>query len=645
MTATKTRLLKEARALFWPWCAVMLVGVSGPLIAEHTFGTQTRYLAIFGFFLGVPLLAALSFGNEFQYRTVPVLLAQPSERLQIWREKLDVLLAAIVPVLLVYFAAWHALIERSLSFWVFTAAFFIAAMGSATLWTLIARSTVGGVILNAAVQGGLVGIGMMIVTGTVIRFEDELPAKALPMLFAELVAVICYAALMLWLGRRKLARFELTGDDPGHDLILDRTRVLPESIARRFRVQRSDVALNLIKKEVRLLRPVWLLTVGVVAFLIVMMPFRIFFVRGSSQEFFVAVGSVGVAMYMLLAAILTGSVSMGEERQSGTHSWGLTLPLSVRRQWFIKFASSMSASLVCASLVIAAAYFTLGPEFLSAVEAFGGGPDPFMFAAALLTTTLVAFWCSCAVDGTIRAAAWTLPLLLLIGSAAGAGAYVIALASSDGLIRQIVLYAHPVPPLRRLVAFGFATFDVPSWFVPAFALAVFQSYRFFRKERPESRSVLQHLIPLCVLVFLCSLLPVGLITTIEEIYRQQSTVLNEMKVAIPRVPFDVSKLDAAHPLRVTVEDLSKVHPLSIIARSWLKSASITIYPIQPNPVFRTWKNGILQEPQEKYATRLLFSNGVECRLYGFMTGCKAPDERYNLPRWKALFARLPGDKE
>jgi hypothetical protein len=640
MNGTNTRLLKEARALFWPWCAVMLVGVSGPLIGTHTFGIEIGYLGILGFYLGVPFLAALPFGNEFQYRTVPALLAQPSERLQIWREKLDITLVAIVAVVLVYYAVWHSLLEQNLTSWIFTAAFVVAAVGSATLWTLVARSTVGGVILNIAVQGGLVGIGMMTVTGTVI-IRHDLPAEALPMLSAGLVGVICYAGLMLWLGRRKLARFEVTGEAAGHDLIAEHSKVLPKFVARWFRLQPSGASLNLIKKEMRLLRPVWLLTAGVVASLIVLMLFR-FFVRGS-EEFVVAVGSVAIAMYLLLAVILNGSVSMGEERQTGTHSWSLTLPLSVRRQWFIKLASNMSASLVCAWIVIAAGYFTLGPAFQSWLKT---DPEPFLFVSVFLSATLAAFWCACAVDGTIRAAAWTLPLLLLVVSAAGAGAYTIDLASSGGLIRRIVLYVHPFPLSRGFDAIAFESFTTPVWFVPAFALAVFQSYRFFKRERPESnRSVLRHLIPLFALMYLSSLLMVGLMTCIHEIYWQRSTVLNELKEVIPHVPFDVSKLDAAHPLQVTIEDLSKAHALSVFGRSWLKSASVSIYPMQPNTIFGTWKNGNLQVPQDKYATRLLFSNGSQCRFYGNITGCRAPGESYPSARWRALFVRLPGDKE
>src|SRR5207302_5678971 len=43
---------------------------------------------------GLAVMAALSFGDEFQHRTMPLLLSQPRARFDLWREKLEVLLVA-----------------------------------------------------------------------------------------------------------------------------------------------------------------------------------------------------------------------------------------------------------------------------------------------------------------------------------------------------------------------------------------------------------------------------------------------------------------------------------------------------------------------------------------------------------------------
>ena len=64
MSPRTVRIKKEARALFWPWCAVVLAGAL-PVILLNSY---TKKMNLVSFFFGVPLLAALSLGNEFQDR-------------------------------------------------------------------------------------------------------------------------------------------------------------------------------------------------------------------------------------------------------------------------------------------------------------------------------------------------------------------------------------------------------------------------------------------------------------------------------------------------------------------------------------------------------------------------------------------------
>ena len=83
MSSRKARILKEARALFWPWCAISSAGLLR--FFPHPSG-EIRLLwqiSQLAFWVGVPLLATLSLGNELQYRTLPVLLSQPVDRREI----------------------------------------------------------------------------------------------------------------------------------------------------------------------------------------------------------------------------------------------------------------------------------------------------------------------------------------------------------------------------------------------------------------------------------------------------------------------------------------------------------------------------------------------------------------------------------
>src|SRR6516165_2907916 len=83
MSARMVRIKKEMRALFGPWCAVVIAGAL-PVIMPHSY-TAVRVmpaglaesLSFLSFFFGVPLLATLSLGDEFRYGTLSLWLARP----------------------------------------------------------------------------------------------------------------------------------------------------------------------------------------------------------------------------------------------------------------------------------------------------------------------------------------------------------------------------------------------------------------------------------------------------------------------------------------------------------------------------------------------------------------------------------------
>src|SRR5271169_5130273 len=104
MTAKTMRLFKEARPLILPWCAVTAAALL-PLVKRHEFTTS---ISLIGFWAGIPLLAALPLGIEFQHRTLSILLAQPVGRMEIWREKLSVTVIAVLSAALVFFFVWRA---------------------------------------------------------------------------------------------------------------------------------------------------------------------------------------------------------------------------------------------------------------------------------------------------------------------------------------------------------------------------------------------------------------------------------------------------------------------------------------------------------------------------------------------------------
>src|SRR5579864_3627810 len=146
MNAKKTRILKEAHPLILPWCAVMIAGALPLATGSHSDWTEA--IGAVGFFGGIPLLATLSFGHEFQHRTLSLLLSQSVSRMEIWREKLTVTVVAVLLTEMVFYYGWRPVLLQERELWVFAGVLLITVTASTTFWTLFTGSTLGGIMLS-----------------------------------------------------------------------------------------------------------------------------------------------------------------------------------------------------------------------------------------------------------------------------------------------------------------------------------------------------------------------------------------------------------------------------------------------------------------------------------------------------------------
>ena len=403
MTAKTTRILKEARPLFWPWCAVALAGAL-PLVYPMSW---TPLMYLIGFFV-VPVMATLSLGDEFQHRTLALLLSQPVGRMRIWSEKLSVTVVAIVSAILLFSLALRATAFRpDRQELIFAAAWIAAITASATFWTLFTRSSVGGVAVNLVVQSILI---IMIPWASLAeRLRARGYLSPVNIIVIPSVIIAGYAGVMLWLSGRSLVRFQVTGGMAGDDLLTAGPDVMPGALADWLRCRPTGAVLNLIRKELRLLRPVWLISLLAAVGWACLTLFGLLYERGYSRNFETAVVIVGV-ISTLMIAILAGSLSLGEEKTSGTHAWNLTLPVSARRQWGVKLSVALFAGFVGAGLL---PMLTVGrlPHMLFDLNL---GTRCLL---VVLLLTFAAFWCACAVDGTVSAVLWAVPVVaILIGA-------------------------------------------------------------------------------------------------------------------------------------------------------------------------------------------------------------------------------------
>jgi flagellar biosynthesis protein FliQ len=272
--------------------------------------------------------------------------------------------------------------------------------------------------------------------------------------------------------------------------------------------------------------------------------------------------------------------------------WHLTLPVSARRQWFIKLCTALFAGFVGAGLV---PFFIAGRLLGSPADVHVG--RVLLVVAVLLT--FAAFWCACAVKGTVPAVLWTLPVLIAVccavelGKWAGPALANLFLSRFDPFTN--VKFAHALSRFSSNAFFKLidsastnmtdsvqaALVLTTIILVPTLLYAVIQSYRLFRAQlQDRALSVVRRLLPLAVLAFLCGFFSLAFYTFVGRAawaaVDPRWIALPETIGALQKIQSGIAKPDAAHPLELTVEDLAKASPLSKSTRRLLGDSHITL---------------------------------------------------------------------
>ncbi|MGO8813754.1 MAG: hypothetical protein ACLQVG_03685 [Terriglobia bacterium] len=579
-----TRILKEARPLLWLWCAAALAGAL-PLVYPLDWIAPIYLVGL----LAVPVLATLSLGNEFQDRTFSLLLSQPVGRMRIWGEKLSVSVVAIASAVLIF-----SLALRATSFHpgrqelLFATAWIVAITASATFWTLFTRSAIGGLALNFGVHAF---IALAIPWATL---ADGLRARGYltpsNVIAVPAAGIIGYAGLMLWLGGRLLTRFQATGGMAGDDLLLAGWDVAPGVVVGWLRCRPSGAVLNLIRKELRLLRPVWLISLMAAAGWACLTLFGVLYERGYSRNFETTLIGMGVVSTLMIA-ILAGSMSLGEERTSGTHSWHLTLPVSAFRQWLIKLCMALLAGLVGAGLLP----LLIARRFIGSSHVLVDVHLGMRLPLVVLGLTFAAFWCACAVNGTVGAVVWVLPAILAIGCTTYFGEFL-----ASGFVHFILAKFGPITNLRLAItaselwpfyrrsrwAYGAEPPLLTLTLATVLLLASIQSYRLYRSHvLDRSRVLIRSLLPLAMTAILLSFSLAVLSAFVIRACWQMVDLFGQSGSAIERILPLFAASGVKHPLQLNVDDLAKASrfPLEESTRLWLRDSRITVTPDKAHP--------------------------------------------------------------
>jgi hypothetical protein len=371
---------------------------------------------------------------------------------------------------------------------------------------------------------------------------------------------------------------------------------------------------NLIRKEMRLLWPLWLLLVTCIVGTAFIGALQL--LPDMSTDRLAAIAAVVVIGFNLLSMILAGSLSMGEERTLGTQSWHLTLPVPAGLQWLVKltiglFASfaGLASSFYMAQIAFGEAFTVLLP---TAFQAYG-------ILYLLLVSSIVsfaAFWCACAVKGTVRAALCVFPALGLVLSAFSAGLSLAGWLVGSDLLESSLLKFHPFPfagATKSFLELTIGRYAVPWVLLAPLALALVQTRRLFRQDIGDSiLAALRYLLPVATVAFVCSFtlfLPyVVVLRAGDAIYR----TIYETHYAAGKLQLDVAQLSPTQPQPIALEELSRVAPLSNAARTLLRDATITV---RAKTADADWLE-IHKRHSSEYFTAIHFRNGWDCTAYG-----------------------------
>ena len=525
------------RALSWP--SALLI--------------QAAFLA---FFLGTPLVAALPFGEEFHHRTMVLLLSAPVSRARIWLDKWLAVVSVVVVLAAVQFVVFSMLRPADVPATV-AIMFVVMVVCSAPLWTLVTRTTIGGLVFTVSVimmQELAMGLFISRVLGITTRQDVFVD---LPGLHAIRAA---YALVTLGLGWRAFARFQLNsaGSSVGTG-IADGWTIL--------RPRRRRLLGNIVRKELMLQRPAFMAAAGFVACWLASL--GVVSMQTRPEPLADVLFPLLIAIFMPLVIVLAGTISVGEETSLGIRAWHLTLPVSVRVQWGIKLVVSITIGLLLGLALPAAMSALAGVVVPQGSEPpFFETPFIFLVAGALA----LAFWASTLVGDTVKAAVATGVAILGVGLCGAIATRLIgAVPFRAPFLRQIVV-RYQLPPnyfqtetmLMLIIGCGIGL---------GLLLAAWQSLAAFRQAQIGTRTAGRY----AATLFVASLgLAIGTNTVIEGVGAAIHASVEELRAAMRALPLADLDAAAANGRAVTLDELDRAHALSADIHQWLANTTITV---------------------------------------------------------------------
>jgi hypothetical protein len=333
-----------------PYIAFQLQGTHGGLWESQTTWNFCLYLA--GVLLGTELL-----GREFTHQTFQSLLTTPISRQQIWRNKWQPLAWTSLSILALQLILWFAHAQLggpqyssadrlTSAAWKIT--LFLCAICNALFWILLTRQNIGAIWLSLATPGLLaISLGI-ILSWTGLKDPSDLswwitiPTTAL---------ASYYAAYQLFLHAQDVGSSQL-------DLLewikrpAKTRKVSPSTPTHPLRA--------LIRKELALHQLNLLLVAGITAILLALVA-ALHWLPLETQHQKDMQEYVQMLWFLLWPCVpfIIGATAYAEERRLRLDAWQSVQPVSITRQWLVKWSTTLLVSLLLGVMLPLTLEFTL----------------------------------------------------------------------------------------------------------------------------------------------------------------------------------------------------------------------------------------------------------------------------------------------
>ncbi|MDB6066871.1 MAG: hypothetical protein JWR26_3079 [Pedosphaera sp.] len=394
------RIIKEARTLMPAMVVTLLFSVAPLMIWGHQ---ATRY----GFFplaLGFFFMGAISFGNEFQHRTIHLLLTQPVARATVWREKMMVLGVGMGIGLLIYIfgllifdanilgeadAPIAALVVMLTT---------LCAFCTIPFWTLVSRNTLAGVVFSIAIPCAILLANFLLLIEFEMRHFPDGPRLSD---LSAIALIGVYSFVFYWLGYFRFRNLQVM-DGGSQELSLPtwlETAILKPSKAMGSRF--TGHFATLLKKELRL-QQLSFIAAGMLCLLvgIVVATSQ----RRHSDNVRLILGMTFM-IYAWFVPLISGAVSVAEEKGWGMADWHRTLPPSTLMQWMAKMLVAFSTSLGLGLVLPGALILICVPEMGFDVKdvSLPSVSEILVLVSGQILVTSLAIYGACLSSNTLRA--------------------------------------------------------------------------------------------------------------------------------------------------------------------------------------------------------------------------------------------------